>query len=51
VAERVGHGEPFSGRRRIGHTAGATHHVLVVGDPIVDDVGIVVGIEGGSTST
>jgi PAS domain S-box-containing protein len=46
VIDRMLHGEPFSSRHRIVDTRGATHHVLVVGDRIVDAAGTVVGNEG-----
>ncbi len=44
--QRVLHGEPFSSRHRIIDTAERTHWVIVVGDPMLDDVGAVIGTDG-----
>lgn len=39
-------GAPFSSRHRIIDTAGAEHHVVVVGDPLADESGEAVGVSG-----
>lgn len=44
--DRVLLGEPFGSRHRIIDTAGATHWVIVAGDVMRDDAGIVIGTSG-----
>ncbi len=44
--ERVIDGEPFSSRHRIIDTAGQVHWVIVVGDRMLDDTGVVTGTAG-----
>ncbi|MBL1074132.1 PAS and ANTAR domain-containing protein [Nocardia sp. 2] len=46
LARTVENGEPFSSRHRIIDTDGAVHHVIVVGDHMVDDKDMVVGASG-----
>ncbi len=46
VLERVIEGEPFSSRHRIIDTRGQVHWVIVVGDRMLDDEGIVTGTAG-----
>ncbi|PXX58164.1 PAS domain S-box-containing protein [Nocardia tenerifensis] len=46
IARTVETGEPFCSRHRIIDTKGRLHHVLVVGDGMVDDDGRVVGTSG-----
>lgn len=46
LLERVSHGEPFSSRHRIIDTNGQTHWVIVVGDRMLDDSGVVTGTAG-----
>ena len=46
VLERVIEGEPFSSRHRIIDTAGQVHWVIVVGDRMFDDTGMVTGTAG-----
>lgn len=46
LARAVEHGEPFCSRHRILDTSGAVHHVIVVGDHMVDDDDRVVGTAG-----
>ncbi len=46
LATVVETGLPFSSRHRIIDTAGHVHHVLVVGDQLHDDDGMVVGTSG-----
>ena len=46
VLDRVVEGEPFSSRHRIVDKAGRTHWVIVVGDQMLDDAGVVVGTAG-----
>jgi len=38
--------QPFSGRHRIRDTEGHVHHVVVVGDQLLDDSGTVIGTHG-----
>ncbi|MBF6435377.1 PAS and ANTAR domain-containing protein [Nocardia cyriacigeorgica] len=45
IAQAIETGEPFSSRHRIVDTAGQQHHVIVVGEPLVED-GVVVGATG-----
>lgn len=46
VLERVIQGEPFSSRHRIIDTGGQEHWVIVVGDRMLDDAGLVIGTAG-----
>ena len=46
VLDRVVEGEPFSSRHRIIDTAGRTHWVIVVGDRMIDEAGVVTGTSG-----
>ncbi|QXN95614.1 PAS and ANTAR domain-containing protein [Nocardia iowensis] len=46
IARSVETGEPFCSRHRIIDTEGQVHHVLVVGDHMVDDDGTVIGTAG-----
>jgi PAS domain S-box-containing protein len=46
VLERVLRGEPFSSRHRIIDTGGLEHWVIVVGDRMLDDAGVVTGTAG-----
>ncbi|UVO13066.1 PAS and ANTAR domain-containing protein [Mycobacterium sp. SVM_VP21] len=46
VLERVIQGEPFSSRHRIIDTGGQEHWVIVVGDRMLDDAGVVTGTAG-----
>lgn len=46
IAEAVATGEPYSSRHRIIDRAGEVHHVIVVGDRLLDDDGAVVGTTG-----
>ncbi|MFI6871730.1 PAS and ANTAR domain-containing protein [Nocardia sp. NPDC050406] len=46
IARAVENGEPFSSRHRILDTDGVEHHVIVVGDHMVDDNNAVVGSSG-----
>ncbi|BBX13911.1 putative transcription antitermination regulator [Mycobacterium novum] len=46
VLERVVQGEPFSSRHRIIDTREQEHWVIVVGDRMVDDAGVVTGTAG-----
>ncbi|ORW64825.1 PAS and ANTAR domain-containing protein [Mycolicibacter senuensis] len=46
VLERVIQGEPFSSRHRIVDTGGQVHWVIVVGDRMIDDAGVVTGTVG-----
>lgn len=46
LAMVVSTGAPFSSRHRIIDTAGQMHHVLVVGDQMLDDTGAVTGTTG-----
>ncbi|MFI6043611.1 PAS and ANTAR domain-containing protein [Nocardia sp. NPDC051321] len=46
LARSVENGAPFSSRHRIIDTQGREHHVIVVGDRMVDDTGRVVGTRG-----
>jgi PAS domain S-box-containing protein len=46
VLDRVVEGEPFSSRHRIIDTAGRTHWVIVVGDRMFDEAGVVIGTSG-----
>lgn len=46
VLERVVEGEPFSSRHRIIDTGGQEHWVIVVGDRMLDDAGVVIGTAG-----
>ncbi|MFI9406855.1 PAS and ANTAR domain-containing protein [Nocardia sp. NPDC052316] len=46
IARTVETGEPFCSRHRIIDIAGTVHHVLVVGDAMVDVDGAVVGTSG-----
>ncbi|OBH18386.1 ANTAR domain-containing protein [Mycolicibacter terrae] len=46
VLERVLQGEPFSSRHRIIDTGGQEHWVIVVGDRMLDDTGVVTGTAG-----
>ncbi|MFC9553949.1 PAS and ANTAR domain-containing protein [Rhodococcus sp. NPDC056960] len=42
----IADGEPFSSRHRIIDTGGQVHHVIVVGDRMLDDTGAVTGTTG-----
>ena len=44
--DRVVSGEPFSSRHRIIDTAGRTHWVIVVGDVMCDEAGVLIGTTG-----
>jgi PAS domain S-box-containing protein len=46
VLDRVLSGEPFSSRHRIIDTAGRTHWVIVVGDVMRDEAGVLIGTTG-----
>ncbi|MEV6772384.1 PAS and ANTAR domain-containing protein [Nocardia sp. NPDC051030] len=46
LARSVENGEPFCSRHRILDTEGAVHHVIVVGDLMVDENNTVVGTSG-----
>lgn len=46
VLDRVLQGEPFSSRHRIIDTAGQVHWVIVIGDRMLDDGGVVIGTAG-----
>ena len=46
VLDRVVEGEPFSSRHRIIDTAGRTRWVIVVGDRMFDEAGVVIGTSG-----
>ncbi|WP_046317703.1 PAS and ANTAR domain-containing protein [Mycobacterium sp. UM_Kg1] len=46
VLERVLQGEPFSSRHRIIDTGGQEHWVIVVGDRMLDEAGVVTGTAG-----
>lgn len=46
VLDKVVEGEPFSSRHRIIDTAGRTHWVIVIGDRMLDEAGVVVGTSG-----
>ncbi len=46
IEDMVEHRRAFSTRHRIIDTAGAVHHVVVVGDELCDDNGEVIGTQG-----
>jgi PAS domain S-box-containing protein len=46
VLDKVVEGEPFSSRHRIIDTSGRTHWVIVVGDRMLDEGGVVIGTSG-----
>ncbi|MDT2004801.1 ANTAR domain-containing protein [Rhodococcus opacus] len=46
LSRMVADGEPFSSKHRILDTAGRVHHVVVVGDRMVDEAGQVIGTSG-----
>jgi ANTAR domain/PAS fold len=46
INDMVEHRQPFSTRHRIVDTAGAVHHVVVVGDQFSDGAGEVIGTHG-----
>jgi PAS domain S-box-containing protein len=46
IEAMAGQGQPFSSRHRIVDTKGRTRSVLVVGEQLRDDTGVVVGSEG-----
>lgn len=46
VLDRVVLGEPFSSRHRIIDTGGQVHWVIVIGDRMLDDAGVVTGTAG-----
>ncbi|MEV6769377.1 PAS and ANTAR domain-containing protein [Nocardia sp. NPDC051030] len=46
IAEAIAHAQPFSSRHRILDCEGNIHHVIVVADHMIDELGAVVGTTG-----